>query len=331
MSHRYLLSIDGGGIRGIIPTMALVKLEKTTGRLSREVFSFVAGTSTGAIITAAVAAGIPATRILDLYVKRAREIFNGFPFKTVKRIVSGSMYSTQKLHDILAEEIGAARAWKLNDSPIDLLITAKGVPDGNPWYFVRDNPQNSGCTGRFSLVDCTTASAAAPTYFKPWTITGIQGLPPSCSPPGSLVDGGVGVAGNPVYQACVEAFYYSSGYQPEATTTISLGTGKYSNKVRPTWIYPWLTWLLGELLESPAEQQTEITWRQFPQMLFYRIDTELQEDIPLDDAGSVDRLQEYGQKLADTIDWEAILAGTDTHYKIEHKKTSGEQYRQKLF
>lgn len=77
MPRRYLLSIDGGGIRGIIPAVALAKLESTTGRLTRDIFSFVAGTSTGAIIAAAIAAGIPAPRILNLYLNRAREVFTG--------------------------------------------------------------------------------------------------------------------------------------------------------------------------------------------------------------------------------------------------------------
>jgi len=58
MPRRYLLSIDGGGIRGIIPAIALAKLEQTTGRLTRETFSFVAGTSTGALEQRA----IPSTR-----------------------------------------------------------------------------------------------------------------------------------------------------------------------------------------------------------------------------------------------------------------------------
>jgi len=167
MSQRYLLSMDSGGIRGIIPTVALVKLESTTGRLTREIFSFVAGTSTGAIIAAAIAAGIPATRILDLYTKRTREIFIHYPWNIFKRILFGSMYSIEKLHDLIAEKIGLAHAWTLNDSSIDLLLTAKRISDGMPWYFVRDNPNNSGCTGRLGLVDCTTASAAAPTYFQP--------------------------------------------------------------------------------------------------------------------------------------------------------------------
>jgi Patatin-like phospholipase len=59
MPRQYLLSIDGGGIRGIIPAIALAKLEDTTGKLTRDTFSFVAGTSTGAIIAAGVAAGVP--------------------------------------------------------------------------------------------------------------------------------------------------------------------------------------------------------------------------------------------------------------------------------
>ena len=111
MARQYLLSIDGGGIRGIIPAVALVKLEGNTGRLTRDTFSFVAGTSTGAIIAAAVAAGIPASTILDLYLNRASEIFTGHPIlNTLRRIVFGSMYSTQKLHDVIAEEIGPRRA-----------------------------------------------------------------------------------------------------------------------------------------------------------------------------------------------------------------------------
>ena len=233
MSRRYLLSIDSGGIRGIIPAVALVKLESITGRLTRETFSFVAGTSTGAIIASAIAAGIPATRILDLYIKRAREIFTHYPWNTLKRILFGSMYSIVKLHDLIAEEIGPAQTWRLNDSPIDLLITAKRISDGMPCYFVRDNPKNSGCTGRLGLVDCTTASVAGPTYFQPWTLAESSQPPFPCERVGTLVDGALGVTGNPVYQACIEAFEYTLDYQPEETITVSLGTGRFKNRKVP--------------------------------------------------------------------------------------------------
>jgi len=335
MPRRYLLTIDGGGIRGIIPAVALAKLEATTGRPARETFSFVAGTSTGAIIAAAVATGIPAPRILNLYLNRAGEVFTGAPLlNTLRRVIFGSMYSTQKLHDVIAEELGLpARNWSLNDSPVDLLITAKGVPDGKPWYFVKDNPRNSGCTGRLGLVDCATASSAAPTYFEPWAVDEDL-VPPDCGRVGALVDGGVGVAGNPVYQACVEAFYYSEGYAPKDTITISMGTGRsIVPKRRPTWIGSWFEWVLGELLESPGEQQTEIAWRHFvrdqpdgQEMIFYRIDTELKEDIALDDVGSIGRLREYGERLAALIDWEAILEGTDQRFRVDYKNRLFPQY-----
>jgi len=333
------LSIDGGGIRGIIPAVALAKLESTTERPARETFSFVAGTSTGAIIAAAIAAGIPATRIVELYVDRAREVFTGVTLlNTLQRIITGSMYSTQKLNDVIAEELGPeARGWSLNDSPIDLLITAKGVPDGKAWYFVKDNPGNSSRTGSLWLADCVTGSAAAPTYFQPWTIEEPPGRPSEPERVGAVVDGGVGVAGNPVYQACVEAFYYTddaNGYEPGETTTVSMGTGRsIVPKQHPTWIWSWLQWVLGELLESPGEQQTEIAWRHFVEeqpkdqkMTFYRIDTELKEDIALDDVSSIGRLREYGERLADLIDWEKILDGTDEKFRVRGDRTSFHQY-----
>ena len=208
MSRKFLLSIDGGGIRGIIPALALQKLEQITQMPARETFSFVAGTSTGALLASAIAAGIPATNIVNIYKHRIQDIFKpGKPWNDLRQYTLGHKYDAANLHKVLAEEFGAAANWDLNDSPIDILLTAKGLADGKPWYFVKDNPRNTGVTGRLGLVECATASAAAPTYFDPWP------MPAPVS--GKLVDGGVGVAGNPVYQACVEAFYYSSDYQPD--------------------------------------------------------------------------------------------------------------------
>jgi patatin-like phospholipase/acyl hydrolase len=330
MPQRYLLSIDSGGIRGIIPTMALIKLERITGKLTRDTFSFVAGTSTGAVIAAAVAAGIPATRILDFYTNGAREIFNPSPLKFLQMVFFGHRYSTRKLHDLIAKAVGPAGTWTLNDLPIDILLTAKRISDGMPWYFVRDHPTNSTCTGRLSLVDCTTASAAAPTYFEPWTISEAS-TPAPCEPAGTLVDGAVGVTGNPVYQACIEAFEYTPGYAPEETTTVSLGTGKFKSRKEPRWIGGWLEWVLAELLESPGEQQTEFAWQHFPQMNLYRIDTELRENIGVDDASHIPRLLQYGQRLADLIDWEAILAGTETLFRIGSTNTLWEQYKVQVY
>ena len=130
---KYLLAIDGGGIRGIIPALALLKLEQTVHRPVREVFSFVAGTSTGALLASAVAAGVPATQIVDIYRKRSKDIFTpGKPWSDMRRYSIGHKYDAKNLNAVLKQELGAAAGWKLNDSPVDILLTAKGLADGKP-------------------------------------------------------------------------------------------------------------------------------------------------------------------------------------------------------
>jgi predicted acylesterase/phospholipase RssA len=315
--RKRLLAIDGGGVRGIIPASALAALERTAGRPAREIFDFMAGTSTGAIIVAALAAGISADRIVTLYSERSGAVLRQRPWKILARILTGSMYEIGDLHQLVREELGpGARDWTLNDAPLDLLITAKRLSDGMPWYFVRDNPANSCRAGSYRLADAVTASAAAPTYLQPWPVDGV----------GSLVDGGTGVAGNPVYQACVEAFHYSDAYEPASTVVVSLGTGRFPRRARPRWIWPWIDWLLSELLLSPAEQQTQLVHRHYPEAAFYRLDVRLPLDIDVDAVERVGELRRMGDAFARMIDWPAILAGTDREFLATDASTLSREY-----
>src|SRR5688500_16931132 len=96
---RRILTIDGGGVRGIIPATLLAALESTTGRPTRDAFDFVAGTSTGAVIAAGVAAGIPASRLVSLYAERSGDVFRRIPLlSTLRRIVRGTVYDTSVLN-----------------------------------------------------------------------------------------------------------------------------------------------------------------------------------------------------------------------------------------
>lgn len=313
-----LLAIDGGAIRGIIPAVVLAALERATGRPVRESFDFIAGTSSGALTAGALAAGIPAERIVELYVERSRELFRRVPvISTLRRILTGAMYDVDRLHAIVREDLGEeAGGWRLNDSPVDLLITAKRLSDGMPWYFVRDNAVNSCRAGGFGLADVMTASATAPTYFRPFTLPGV----------GRMIDGGIGVTGNPVYQACVEAFHYTDAYDPASTLAVSLGTGQFMRRPAPSWIWPWIGWLVGELLESPAEQQTELVFRHYPQAAFYRIDLRLGREAPLDATDRLPELLELGEELAKTVDWPAILDGTDRVHRVTEETTLPREY-----
>ena len=314
---RRILTIDGGGVRGVIPATLLAALEHATGRPARESFDFVAGTSTGAVVAGGVAAGIPAEQITALYLDRSPEIFRRIPLLTLlRRVVRGDPYDVDRLNALIREELGDARDWRLNDAPVDMLITAKRLTDGMPWYFVRDNPVNSCRAGSVRLSDAVTASASAPTYFRPWLVPGI----------GELIDGGIGVAGNPVYQACVEAFQYTDAYVPAETIVVSLGTGKLLHRPRPTWLWSWLGWLLSELLRSPAEQQTELVHRHWPQARFYRIDLELEREIGLDAVDRLAELRGLGERLAAAVDWPAILDGSDDRFLVTDATTLPREY-----
>jgi uncharacterized protein len=297
---KWILSVDGGGIRGIIPATVLVALEQQMGKPARECFDFLAGTSTGALIAAALAGGLPATRILDIYINQSQQIFT--PPAIIadpKRLVIGYMYDPDNIRRVLESDFGAAAGWVLNDSPVRLLLTAMGI-NTHPWYFVRDNPKNAQTTGKLSLVSCAVASASAPTYFSPWTMNVI-------GQPTVLVDGGVGVTGNPVYQACVEAFYYDD-FTVADTRVVSLGTGFYPpGNDLPNGLLGWLNWTVNALLDAPEEQQTQLVNRHFPGIL-QRFNWKLPQAIDMADIGQIPTLVNIGQQIAAGMDWKKILS-----------------------
>jgi len=272
MAGQLILSIDGGGLRGILSASLLVALERSTGKPARDTFHFVAGTSSGAILAAGIAAGIPARDLLTFFLQDASAVFTKHWWTPLERVARGWMYDSGRLRRVLVERLSVAGGWQLNDAPVDVLISATRLRDGKPWYFVRDDPRNAGRTGRLSLADCVVTSAAEPTYFRPWP------MPEPSPPPGDPIGTLVGVT--------------------------------------PTWIVPWVQWVLGELLRSPGEQQTALVWRHSPQTPLYRLDMELPRDIPLDDVASCDSLRVMGERFASTVDWSPILLGMPSPFLI---------------
>src|SRR5918996_2655195 len=90
-----ILSIDGGGIRGLIPALVLAELERRCGRPAGELFDLVAGTSTGAIIACALTRPdpLPAARIARIYLEEGPEIFSR---SLLKRITSADGYLDER-------------------------------------------------------------------------------------------------------------------------------------------------------------------------------------------------------------------------------------------
>jgi uncharacterized protein len=72
---RNILTIDGGGIKGIIPAYVCYEIEKQTGKKINELFDLISGSSTGSILGAGLAVGIPAETMLNMYINHGKDIF----------------------------------------------------------------------------------------------------------------------------------------------------------------------------------------------------------------------------------------------------------------
>jgi patatin-like phospholipase/acyl hydrolase len=295
------LSIRGGGIRGIIPCCCLVKLEDQLGGVTRDHIDFCAGTSTGALLTASVAAGIPATEALKVYTERSHEIFTPTGVvATTKRIAEGFMYNPNHLHDVLASVLGPAALWTMNDCPLRVMLSATAM-NGRNWFFVRDNPKNARTTGSVKLIDAAVASACAPTYFDHWSIDGLNGQTIR------FFDGGVGGTANPAYQACVEAFEYDE-FTPADIHVVSLGTGYCpSSDDSPSGLLATIGWTTSTLVDTSEDWVDDAVNRQWPGIL-RSFNPLLPRDIDEADLDAIPTLLEIGNQLAATLDWHQILA-----------------------
>src|SRR5262249_51235658 len=109
---------------------------------------------------------------------------------------------------------------------------------------------------------------------------------------------------------------YSAGYRPGETTVVSFGTGRFIRKQDPHLITGWLSWVLDTLLHAPEEQQTEIVARHYSQSVLFRLEPDLPANIDMDDIGSIPELEELGEQFAARVDWDAILSGRETEFRV---------------
>lgn len=294
-----VMSIRGGGIRGIIPCCCLIQLEQQLGGRVRDHIDFCAGTSTGALLAAAIAAGLPASDLLKVYTDRSKEIFRpSGVIAFAKRLVVGFRYDPTHLRDVLVSVFGASASWAMNDAPIRVMISATAM-NGHNWFFVRDNPKNARTTGTVKLIDAAVASACAPTYFDHWKIT-IGGKDVR------YFDGGVGGTANPAYQACVEAFEYDT-FSPRDTRVVALGTGYFpAPDDAPSGLLGTIGWATSTLVDTSEDWVDKAVDRQWPgvQQTF---NPTLPRAIDEADLSAIPSLVQIGQQIAATLDWKKIL------------------------
>lgn len=183
-----VLSIDGGGIKGIFAAALLARLESTYlgGHGLAGHFDMIAGTSTGGIIAIALALGLPAADILDLYLSRGADIF---PRRRDFGLVRPA-YKPDVLHAELRRRFGDRI---LGDAVTRLCIPSADGKHGDVAVFKTPHHPNFARDWTMPAVDVALATSAAPTFLRVHQTGGYY-----------FIDGGVW-ANNPAMIAVVDA------------------------------------------------------------------------------------------------------------------------------
>lgn len=224
-----VLSIDGGGIRGVVPAMILADLERRTGRPTCKLFDLIAGTSTGGILALGLVRPKPdgtpwhsAQAMADLYEREGAQIFTRSPVHRIAAMgnLLEEKYSSIGVETVLARHFEDAM---LSEALTRVLVTSYDIEMREPYFFkshraIRDPRRDH------AMREAARATSAAPTYFEPVRIE-------TDDPNGykALVDGGV-YANNPAACALVEAMCEFDAALADVVL-LSLGTGELTRPI----------------------------------------------------------------------------------------------------
>ncbi len=186
-----ILTIDGGGIKGVFPAAFLATVEDTIERNVADYFDLIVGTSTGGIIALGLGLGLSAKELLAFYEEHGPTIFKGNRGLRWLRWLGTSKYSKTPLENALKSCFGDKR---LGDSKKRLVIPSLNLENGEVHIYKTAHHPRLETDYKESAVDVAMATASAPTYFP--THRSIAGIP--------LIDGGLW-ANNPVGMSVVEA------------------------------------------------------------------------------------------------------------------------------
>jgi len=305
MTTRYrILSLDGGGIRGLLASRLLERLAAQRPGWMDSI-DLLAGTSTGAILAAGIAAGLEPSAISRIYSERGREVFDEtiWDLTDVDRLVRAD-YRNENLEIVLAQTFGARTLGELERkviiSAFDLDShepTREGVRSWKPKFF--HNFEEPGSRDRDErVVDVLMRSCAAPTYFPVY-----QGF----------IDGGV-VANNPSMCALAQALHDDTGGQHVSyIALLSVGTGanpRYLDTLDGDWGYAqWLKPLINIVLEG-GSGIADYECAQILGKRYHRLNPVLPHPIGLDAVDELDMLERLAarQPVGDTLAW------LDTHW-----------------
>ncbi|WP_349966876.1 patatin-like phospholipase family protein [Wolbachia endosymbiont of Armadillidium arcangelii] len=239
---KYILSVDGGGIRGIIPAIILAEIEKRARKPIAEIFDLVAGTSTGGIVVAGLCKKdkpqYSANDLVEFYQEYGSYIFKSSFFRrSILSWFNCTQYPHKNIEYVLHKYFGDD---VFKNTLSNVLITSYDIHNNCPFFFKSWKEDRNF----IKLRDVLRAATAAPTYFAPKYLKINQKEM-------VLVDGGV-FANNPA--AC--AYANSKKLFPnEEIILVSIGTGRLSNRIKYrklgkiAWIKPLLNVMFASSLD----------------------------------------------------------------------------------
>lgn len=283
-----LLTLDGGGVRGIIELVMIQRLEQHLGATIHANVDLIAGTSVGAVIGCAISAGLSAEEIHGVWIGSAHTAFSK-PVSLndhIRRIANrgglAPKYLDHGLIRLLKTVFGTMTMGELLRPTIAITYNPK-THSAHVFSSMSDNHKD------IPVWEVCRASTAAPLYFSPYNMV-INELGDKAP----LVDGGV-TANNPVVVALSEALKNTDGKTRTVNDVIvaSFGTGEPPHRDRnaPRTIFGHHSMLLAALVRGASNTAELSSSALVPSRNYFRFQCRLPEHlVPLDAADNVDEL-----------------------------------------
>lgn len=219
-----ILSIDGGGMRGIIPAKILCELEEELQRREGpearlcDYFDLICGTSTGGIIAIGLALGMSAKEMLNLYVAHGKEIFSA---TLLQRFKSRTLYNREALKKHLQQAYGDTR---IDDCRTRICVPTYDMHEGRIHVLKTKHHAEYVRDYHIPTVDVALSTSAAPVYFSPYSFEYSNIGSDNTNHAYHYIDGGV-FANNPSLIGLTEAIYCLN-VPIEQIELLSIGTGE---------------------------------------------------------------------------------------------------------
>ncbi len=291
-----ILSLSGGGYRGLFTIEILAMLEERAGRPLAECFDLIAGTSIGGIIAIGLAMGKSAAEIRSSFLEHGETVFPPAPTgrlakaRALVRSWSGPRYEAAALRKIVGEVVGEDK--HLADCVTRLLVPAFNVTTGRVQFFKTPHFHTLVEDRKLAAVDVAMATSAAPLYFPMARIGSAY-----------FADGGL-VANSPDACAIHEALHFAG--QPDMTEIKVLSVGTTTAEVGlPTslgaeWgLKDWMAdFRLLNAFFAAQQQLVDFTVKHDLKENYLRIDTTISKDHATDVGLDIAGLDRRGTLMA---------------------------------